>query len=483
MKITLINPPLVALRGDFLGSGIPSLPVGTPYLAATLRENGHKVLIIDAFGEKPHQTRRYKAKYLLKGLQLEEIITRITPDTDIIGISVHSGEIFSFSIRLIEEIKKKFKVPIIVGGPFPTIEYEVFINAGADCVVLSEGENTTLELLESLEGKRKIKDIDGIAYGNTINPKTKFIENLDKLAFPAIDLLPLENYWKLGYAHAPVSGKYTFLITSRGCVFNCAFCAAPSIWQKKWRARSPKNVVDEMEYHFKKYGITDFHIQDDLMTLQKERVINICKEILSRDLKLTWKLAAGTKIETIDEDTLTWMKKAGCTYISISPETGSKDVLKLMNKAFNYDYALKMVRKANELGVKVQACFVLGFPGETDADLRKTRKYIGRLAKAGVDEIGLFIMTPLPGAAAYNTFPMQEYEELNFSPQWRDDYKELQKSRISFYAYFIFIKSIYYPKTIFKNLYNILTRKFETKMEMTFYRMIRWVLYDGKRKM
>jgi radical SAM superfamily enzyme YgiQ (UPF0313 family) len=238
-----------------------------------------------------------------------------------------------------------------------------------------------------------------------------------------------------------------------------------------------------MEYHFKKYGITDFHIQDDNMTFKKERVIKICNEILHRNLKITWKLAAGMKIETVDEKTLIWMKESGCNYISISPETGSKDVLKLMNKPFNYDYALRMVTKANDLGIKVQACFVLGFPGENDEDLKKTKEYIGRLAKAGVDEIGLFIMTPLPGAEAYDDFPIQEYEELNFSPQWRGDYKKLSNIRVKFYAYFIFIKLIYYPRKMLKSIYNIITRKFEIKMEMTFYRMIRWTIFDEKRDM
>lgn len=480
MKIVFINLPLLALKGDFLGSGIPSLPVGTPYLAAFLREKGYNVSIIDAFGEKPYQTRLYKNKYLLKGLDMEEIISRISTDVDAIGISVHSGETFSFSLELIKEIKIRLNVPVVVGGAFPTVVHDRFISAGADYVVLSEGEYTMLELLESLQGKRKPDSIDGIAYMDKYNPKTKFIENLDMLPFPAIDLLPLSNYWKLGYAHGPVSGKYTFLITSRGCPYNCNFCAAPSIWQRKWRVRSPGNVVDEMEYHFKKYGISDFHIQDDNMTFRKERVLKICNEILNRCLKVTWKLAAGMKIETIDEDTLTWMKKAGCDYISFSPETGSKDVLKLIRKPFDYDYALKMVKKANELGIKTQACFVLGFPGETDTDLDKTKNYIGRLAKAGADEIGLFIMTPLPGAAAYDAFPRIDYEELNFSPKWRDDYKKLKHTRIRFYIYFLFTRLIYHPVKTLRSIYNLFTRKFEIKMEMTLYRMIRWTIFDGK---
>jgi anaerobic magnesium-protoporphyrin IX monomethyl ester cyclase len=480
MKIVLINLPLLSLKGDYLGSGIPSLPVGTTYLAAYLRIHHHEPIIIDAFGEKPHQSTCYKEKYVVWGLTLTEIILKISPNADLIAISVHSGETYSLSLELIRMIKQQFPVPLVVGGAFPTINYQDYITAGADFVVLSEGEQTLLQIVESFSGKVLIKDIDGIAYAGGMNPKTKFIEDLDTLPFPAIDLLPLKKYWELGYAHGPVSGKYIFLITSRGCPFNCNFCAAPAIWQKKWRTRSPKNVVDEMEFHHQKYGITDFHIQDDNMTFNRDRVVEICKEILIRNLHVTWKLAAGMKVETIDEETLEWMKKAGCNYISISPETGSKNVLKLMNKPFNFEYAKRIVKKANNLGIKVQACFVLGFPGETDDDLKMTKKYMRTLTKVGLDEIGLFIMTPLPGARSYDQFDHQEYEELTFSPTWRLDYPKLEKIRIQLYLDFFLIKFINHPLKMVKSVYNIVTRKFEIKMEMTFYRILRWKFIERK---
>lgn len=480
MKIVLINLPLLSLNGDYLGSGIPSLPVGTPYLAAYLRLHNHDITIIDAFGEKPDQTTCYKDKYSVRGLTLSEILQKISPDVNLIAISVHSGETYSLSLELIRMIKENFSVPLVVGGAFPTIKYEEYILAGVDYVVLSEGEHTLLQLVESLNGTTSIQDIDGIAYAGGINPKSRFIEDLDTLPFPAIDLLPLNNYWNLGYAHGPVSGKYIFLITSRGCPFNCNFCAAPAIWQKKWRTRTPKNVVDEIEFHYQKYGIKDFHIQDDNMTFNRERVVEICKEILKRNLNVTWKLAAGMKVETVDETTLEWMKNAGCNYISISPETGSKNVLKLMNKPFNFEYARRIVKKANSLGIKVQACFVLGFPGETNDDLKMTKQYMRTLTKEGLDEIGLFIMTPLPGASSYDQFEYQEYEDLTFSPTWRLDYPKLEKIRKELYIDFFLIKFMHHPLKMMKSLYNILTHKFEIKMEMTFYRIMRWKFCERK---
>ena len=323
------------------------------------------------------------------------------------------------------------------------------------------------------KGKVHLSKIDGIAYKGGVNKKTKFMRNLDELPFPAVDLLPLENYWKLGFAHGPVKGKYLFLITSRGCPFNCNFCAAPAIWQRKWRPRSAKNIVDEMQENIAKFGIEEFHIQDDNFTFNKKRVRKFCNELLKRKIEVSWKLVAGIKVETIDVDTLELMGKAGCEYISISPETGSKRVLKLMNKPFDYGHALKIVEAANRFGIVSQICFVLGYPGEKGEDRKLTQSYIGELARAGADELGLFIMTPLPGAAAACEFGDLDYDRLNFSPNWRQDYGTLARARWTLYAYFTFFQFLRYPEKFIRSMKNIITGKFETKSEMALKRMLR----------
>ena len=173
--------------------------------------------------------------------------------------------------------------------------------------------------------------------------------------------------------------------------------------------------------------------------------------------------------EIWDGEMLEWMRKAGCDYISISPESGSPDVLKLMNKPFDYGHGIAVVKKMNELGISSQACFVLGFPGETDGDLKKTREYITRLAHAGLDEIALFIMTPLPGseAMANGTWEYGEVEELTFSPKWRKEYGKLSKARTGLYLHFLAVKARSHPGKLARNAYNVLRRSYETKMEMT----------------
>jgi len=475
--VDIINLPLLGLKNDPFGA-IPSIPVGPPYLAAYLREKGFDTHIIDAFGLDTKKTRILKDKYVAYGLYPEEIVDRIGKNTKFVLISTHSGASYTLTKEIISEIKKRnLKVWIIVGGNFATTLPNEFISMGADFVVLGEGELASESLLKALSKKvdyKKIEKIDGLVYKDRNQPKTRFIQDLDSLPFPAIDLLPMENYWALGYSHGPFEGNYTFLITSRGCPFNCRFCATPYIWQRKWRARSVKNAVDEIEYMHKRFGIVDFHIQDDNFTVNKDRVKEFCYELMKRKLPVTWQVLS-TKAETVDEELLILMKKAGCDYLSVSPETGSKAVLEKMNKPFDYEHMVDIVKLSNKLGIKMQACFVLGFPGETDKDRKLTEKYIARLARAGLDETGLFIMTPLPGAYSYDHFKWDftDYEELCFSPRWRKDYNMLNRWRMKLFFILLFNKLLFHPLKMVEHLVNLMSGKFKTKIEMGIYRTIK----------
>lgn len=485
VKIAIIVPPLLSQKDDFLGSGIPFWPLEAAYIAAVLRKEGHAIRVVDGFGEAPHKRREYRGKYWVQGLSAGEMTARIPAQTDFVVVSTGSSASanatapYSLSLELVRLAKKRLGKPVAVAGIIATSYYEEFLKAGADFVVLGEPEKTMVGLAEKLEkNEEDLTSLDGIAYsedGKTkVMPKTTFIDNLDSLPFPAFDLFPLKNYWALGYAHGPIKGRYLPLLTSRGCPYGCAFCAVPKMSQRKWRARTPENVVDEMEFNVKNYGVIDFHLEDYNPTFDKERTREICKEILRRGLKVTWKLAAGSKAERLDEELLEWMAKAGCDYISISPESGSPRVLKLMHKPFDYEHGVKVVRKMHKLGVKSQACFVLGFPGETDEDLAMTKSYIRRLALAGLDEIALFIMTPLPGSEAMEKeeWDFKDVEDLTFSPTWRKDYKKLERVRRDFYLYFLALKSARYPHRMARSAYNLLRRKFETKMEMNAYRVM-----------
>lgn len=475
MNVVLINPPLVSLKRDPFGN-IPFIPIGICYLAGHLRKNNIDVTIVDAFGEKPLNKYRYK-NFIARGLYLSEIITKIPKDVEVIGISVHSGMDYEITNDLMKLIRENNKdICIVIGGQYATIMPEIFIKNGADYVVLGEGEEPFLKLLNCLNNKEKVENIRGIISKKNSNLSYNIIENLDALPFPAYDLIKLNNYWDLKDAHGVTNGKYLPIISSRGCPYNCNFCASPMVCKKNWRGRSAKNIVDEIEKWFKDYNVRTFHIEDSNFAINKQRVNEICKEILKRSLKIKWSLPSGIKAETIDMNTLKIMKESGCVYFDIAPESGSKKILKKMNKPVDLDYTLKMVKYADSLKIKKGAFFILGYYNETKNDRKETRKYIGRLVKSGLDEITLFIFCPVPGSRDFKYFKQlgnfKNYEELCWSPRWRKDYKTLNLYRAYIYIYFYFIKLVYHPLNMTKSIFNILFNRYELKTEMAFKRIV-----------
>lgn len=484
--ITLINPHLVTQLGDFLGSGIPYMPVTLAYLASALSPR-HEVQVIDCFGENPTQI-WYAHNQMVQGLTYKEVTAKIAPDTETVIVYFSTIQASAVVFDLVSRIKVAFAdIPVIIIENSQAVigcslEYmlEDLFGAGADYVILGECEERTSQLLDFIlrENRNALPTIDGVCYqhnGTVIKvDKKQPIEDLDQLPFPRWDLFPLQNYWDIGYAHGPLEGnKYLALMTSRGCPFQCNFCVIPSTNDRKWRARSPKNVVEEIEYLSSRFGVSEFHWEDVNPTASEKRIVAICNLIIEKNLHVKWKLASGSKIETLGLSTLELMKKAGCNYISFSPETGSPRVLKLMNKPFNHRHALAMVRKMNELGISSQACFVLGYPGEEKDDLQITRQYVRQLVRAGADEIALFIMTPIPGTKTFGQVSgFKDLSELTFSPTWRDDYKDLARFRTKVYFEFLLWKTVFHPRKVLAQGINFLTRSFKSKAEMNVYRLL-----------
>ena len=484
--VTLINPNLVIQKGDNLGSGIPYMPLTLAYLAACLKGQ-HDVQVIDSFGENPFQIWS-SGKFLVQGLALEETIARIKEETSCI-ILYYSSIVVNFLIYdLVQVIRDSFPNIdiIIVENPQAVIAcslkyiYNELLDAGIDYVVCGEPERIVPALLACLiDGNAEGPDtLNDVAYTNpqgqrVFNENHSLIENLDELPFPAWEMFPLDNYWGLKYAHGPMEGKYLAILTSRGCPFKCRFCVIPSTNYRKWRHRSPNNVVEEMAAMADRFGVKEFHLEDVNPTVNGSRIIEICRLILEKDLRVRWKLAAGSKIETLNHELLDWMKKSGCNYISFSPESGSDPVLRLMDKPFDHSMALELVKVMKSKGIKSQACFVLGFPGETTEDIKATEKYVKKLTIRGLDEIALFIMTPIPGTDCFDLLTgYEDYSELTFSPEWREDFQSLNRFRIGLYRKFFFWKCIYHPGKVIRNGINLLLRRFEIKAEMNIYRMI-----------
>lgn len=496
MKITLINPNLIVQSNDPFTTGIVYMPITLAYVASSLREAGHQVQVIDAFAQKPQQV-RCEGGFCFHGLTEEEVLEIIEEDSGLVLVYAINLTNHNACINVIKAIKESsldVKIAVLENTQAVTAYLlkdvaKEFFTVGADFIVTGEGEQRILRLVDQLEKKTMVmEELDGIGTSYFYIPPKEQIADLDSLSYPAWDLFPLKNYWKLRFAHGPLTEKkYIPLLTSRGCPYPCRFCVIPATNNTRWRARSALNVVDEMQFWYQKYGIHEFHWEDVDPTVSDDRIREICQEILKRKMDVRWKLVSGTKVETIKSvETIEWMAKAGCGYISISPETGSKRVLKLMKKPFNLDHAKQLVKKMNQVGIKVQTCFVLGFPGEESDDRKMTYDLVREMTKYGVDEIALFIVTPVPGSAIYKDFSgFRSLSELNFTPSWREDYEELSRFRNKLYTKFLIWKLMAHPAKILKQVINFVCRKFETKMEMVPYRALVlsfWRIQFGKSK-
>jgi anaerobic magnesium-protoporphyrin IX monomethyl ester cyclase len=488
MHITLINPNIVSQKDDFSGSGIPYLPVGLACLAAHLRERGHDVRVIDAFGLAPDRIRSTRT-HVIQGLNAEETVARIPGDTEAIGFYAHLTVTHRALLDIIRAARTRFpELPTLVLENADKVNsYSLrrvssdFFALDVDHIVLGYLERRTERLLDALRAGDAAPDLDGVmsrARGGRFRPPEDDGPNadLDGLPFPAWDLFPVENYWKLGYAHAPLTARrYLVLLTSRGCTFDCGFCITPEVNARRWHARSAENVADEIQEMQKRFGVDEFHIEDVNPTLDRKRIVRLSQILIERKLNVTWKLAQGTKLESLDEETVETMTRAGCRYVSFSPESGSRRVLDLMGKPVDLAHALRVARWLKRSGAYSQACFVIGYPGEEAADRKATAALVRTLARIGVDEVAVFIITPMPGSRIF--LPMggaeRPFEDLTFTPTWRPDYRDLAASRKRIYLQYVLLKLVFHPLRTFGYAWSLITGRFQTKVEMTIYRKLR----------
>jgi radical SAM superfamily enzyme YgiQ (UPF0313 family) len=475
MKITVIRPPLVGMRGDLFGS-IPSIPVNVSYIAGALMDGGHDVDVIDCYGEQPLWRRRYNGSFVLRGISPDDVLARFDGNTKLVGISVNEAVSHHVSLDIMQVLRSRHPhLRFVFGGHHATaVADELVQKQGVDFVVLSEGEVTILALANALEKGEPVDSIDGLVWKQGRNEKHDYVEDVDSLDVYHTDLLPLENYWRIRYAHGPTSGRYMNVVTSRGCPYNCKFCPSPMMSQRRWRPRSPESVVKEFEYYIEKYGVRDFHINDENSTASSERTRQICELILEKKLDVTFCMPSGIKVETVDVDLLDLLRKAGCKFFTLSAETGSQRLLKLMGKPVDLEHLMRITRHANKIGIRTSCFFMIGYPGETNADWALTRKYVAQLTRAGIDEIVCPIMIPVPGAEAHEDFAQGSYDDygqLTFTPKWRSDYRSLEWKRRLLYLMFYLRKAFWHPWRTFLILPHVLFWKHTTKGEMTINRV------------
>lgn len=378
MQVTLVNPPYPA--GSHRHP--PFIPLGIGYLAAVLEKNGYDVNVIDCQALK------------LSMFEVEKELRKREPD--VVGLT-STTLTYNSALKIIKVAKKALpNCMTIIGGSHVTFWDENALNEcpSLDIVVRKEGEATLLELVQRIEAGKSFSDVVGITCrkNGTIvkNPDRPYLENLDELPYPAVHLFPIEQFNKYGNIIFPV-------MTSRGCVYWCDFCTAVRMFGKRYRMRSPKKVVDELEYLFKKYGEKQYTFYDDAFTVNQARTEEICNEIIKRRLNIKWD--CETRVDMVSKDLLLKMKKAGCIAVWYGVEAGSQKVRDSMGKGISNEQTLNAFKWTQEAGLIAVASIILGFPGETKETAWES---VRLLRKINPDEIGIYIATPYPGTPMYD---------------------------------------------------------------------------------
>ena len=403
-KILLIQPPTTTPLNNKSKRAMP--PIGLAYIAAVLEKNGFEVAILDS-GVEGYDWEIIKGRYVTYGLPYEEIKERIKKfNPDMVGVScAFSPQINNVHKTCTAAKQVNKEIITFVGGLHPTIQpKETLGNKNIDFVIMGEGEHRTLKLIQQINNKENLKDIDGLAYRNNgriiIQERTNYIGNLDELPFPARHLLDMEKYFKINmpFNPFPKGERVLQILTSRGCPMWCVFCASCNFWGLKYRMRSAENVLAEIKHLKEKYGIGEMQFADDNLTLNKERAVKIFNGL--KELNLPWSTPAGLYINSLDEETIKLMKDSGCYQISIAVESGDPYVQKnIIGKQVDIQKAKKLIKYSQKIGISVHVFYVIGLPKETKKQMETTFKASRYL---DADSVSYYIATPIPGSKLYD---------------------------------------------------------------------------------
>ena len=376
MNILLINP---APTGTLKATGVLFPPLGLLYIAAYAEKEGHEVVVRDFAIQRRKEEIDFK-KY------------------DIVGISTDTTR-----HRQALQLAKKAKTmgcTVVMGGPHPGyVDEEMLSTKRVDFIVRGEGEITFSELVASLQRKdSELHSVQGISFsskGKVLRtPPRPFIENLDSLPLPARHLIPMDHYQRTRLGGRPI----TPLITSRGCPYQCAFCASSHFWGTKVRMRSVASVLKEIEEIYYRYHFNAVAFVDDTFNISPKRVMEVCRGIIDRKLDLWWWCLSRADLLLRNEAMVKEMVKAGAKSVFIGVESYNPRTLEELKKGIDVENTVQAVEMLKRNGLEIHASYILGGLHDDARTIRETIRFAKRL---DTNVAQFSILTPYPGTAVY----------------------------------------------------------------------------------
>jgi anaerobic magnesium-protoporphyrin IX monomethyl ester cyclase len=405
IKVLLINPPQTFYDGS-IGRTI-YFPLGLMYLGAVVRDICH-VEIFDCLTSEL-ETREGKAvTYGASSEDIKKVITEKKPD--IVGISVPFTSQYRNSERVAIIAKEvNPKIVTVFGGPDPSVRFkDILENDYCDYCVVGEGEETFFEFIKKFISHSTLEGIKGLSYkdkGTIRYDPRPFNTNLDALPFPAFDLVDMNLYLQNEALYKNRSKIYKnsiSIITSRGCPYSCVFCSIKLHMGQKYRAHSPEYVMKLLRLSIKKYGIKQFHFEDDNVSFDKQRFETILDCIIKEKLQIQWDTPNGVRIDSLNYNILKKMKQSGLMQITLAIESGNQRVLdEVIKKKTKLEYIMQIVKYCKELKISANAFYVIGFPGEKISEMKDTTNLALKLYRDYDLAPHLMVATPLYGTELY----------------------------------------------------------------------------------
>ncbi len=424
-KVLLVRPPQLFYFGVWPKGPRLGLPIGLLSIATFLRNRGIDVEIYDCFVEgdtfvgdqlNPNNSKfsgglvkkwiqnfedgrvlpnnKKELKTMLhfgaSWYQLKKDLEHLQPD--IIGFTNLFRENVYETIKATDLAREVLPDALIaVGGPNATAlpDYMLDESSAIDIVGLGDGEQTMYEIVEWTQGKRTLSSVESIMYRdnkkNVRTSKRHLLTNLDELGHIDYSILKLERYFTYERNGIMARNKFSYngaersvsLVTSRGCPYKCSFCSIHIHAGRKYRRYSVEHVLDHLENLIKNYGVRHIHFEDDNLTLDKDRFMKLMNGILDRKLKFTWDTPNGTFANTLDEKMMLLIKKTGCTYLIIAPESGDQWVIDnvIGKQPLTLENVVRIFKLAKKIGLDIQAFYIIGFPRETLEQINTTLKF------------------------------------------------------------------------------------------------------------
>ena len=418
-KILLLIPPAFSRAKPRDITPLP--PMGLGYLASIAENLGIEVKIFDCLmlgWEREEYINETLVRVGLPNQEIQKQIRQFQPD--MVGINCQFSRQYKIYHEIFALIKNiDSRIIVLAGGPHATVcPEEVLRDDNCDYLLQGEAEESFHELIMALESGQEITSIDGLGWKQDdkvkINPKLKFINDLDSIPFPAYHLMGLDKYFGLKASHGERhKNRFSPIVTSRGCPAKCTFCSANQVWGNKYRVRSVEKVIEEMRLLKDNYGIEEIMFEDDNVTANNKRAKHLFSRMIEEDFDFVWDTPNGAGVWNMDEEMIDLIKKSGCVGLHFPVESGSQEILKnVIKKPVNLERVKELTKYCKKINLYYSMFLVIGMPGETLADMWKSIKFA---ADCGCYIPHISVATPYPGTQLYETCLKNGYFSKPFS--------------------------------------------------------------------